>query len=74
MEATSDEDLDTTLVDETAEDICEENGVRRSARNRVPLDWHKDYNISAFALSAEEYVDSIPSDIDELKKRDDWSL
>ena len=74
VEATSDEDLDSTLVDETAESICEETGVRRSVRNRVPPDWHKDYNISAFALSAEKYVDSIPSDIDELKKRDDWSL
>ena len=58
------EDLDSTLVDETAEGIFEENGVRRNARNRAPPDWHKDYNISAFALSAEEYVDSIASDID----------
>lgn len=51
-----------------------EDNVRRSGRNVVPPSWHSDYdmNCSAFALSAEEFLDNIPTDVNELKKRSDW--
>lgn len=51
-----------------------DNSVRRSGRNIVPPSWHSDYNmdISAFALSAEEFLDNIPTDVEELKQRGDW--
>lgn len=51
-----------------------DNIVRRSGRNVVPPIWHSDFdmNISAFALSAEEFIDNIPADVSELKKRSDW--
>lgn len=51
-------------------------GVRRSGRNVVPPKWHSDFDmdLSAFALCAENFVDGIPSDVSELKKRQDWSM
>lgn len=73
-EVTVDDELDDTLIDEAAGGDPDESEVRRSSRNRAPPFWHEDYNISAFALNAEEYADNDPSDIAELKKHDDWPL
>lgn len=38
--------------------------------------WHNDYDMDAsgFALSAESFVDGMPLDIDELKKRQGWPM
>lgn len=52
------------------------NGARKSQRVVVPPAWHNDYevDITAFALSAEEFVEEIPSDVKVLKTRSDWPM
>ena len=58
----------------------ETTNVRRSGRVINPPRWMSDYDvdttsdITAFALSAEEFVEDIPSDIETLKKRSDWPM
>ncbi|XP_058840954.1 uncharacterized protein LOC131696432 [Topomyia yanbarensis] len=40
----------------------------------VPPAWQNDYDmdVSVFALCAEEFLNNIPSNVSELKKRSDW--
>lgn len=57
----SEEDLEETFVDaeEAAGDGAEFEPVRCSGRARGPPDWFADSDISAFALSAEDYLDDL---------------
>lgn len=55
----------------SAED--DEVPVRRSDRLRRPPARFSDFDVCmAFALNAENYVEALPDDINELRKRDDW--
>jgi transposase InsO family protein len=56
---------------ETQDNTSEVNQTR-SIRTRSAPNWHGQYEMSAFAFNAESYVDDIPSNIEELKKRNDW--
>lgn len=50
------------------------NGVRRSGRERRPVQRYGDWEYDAhFALSAREYVDDDPLSIRDAKQRSDWS-
>lgn len=55
-------------------DTVPTNNVRKSGRVVNPPAWQNDYDmdVSVFALCAEEFIDNIPSDVSELKKRGDW--
>lgn len=67
-------DSDEMHSADDSEESHEENGVRRSRRQVVPPAWHRDYDMTAFALSAEEFLEDIPSDVEKLKERSDWPL
>lgn len=78
-ESSSEEDIfETGMNPDDAIDNPEvfEDGVRRSSRSKVQPQWHNDYELgaTAFALCAEDYLENIPSDIESLKKRNDWPL
>lgn len=63
-------------LSEDDEEPAVNSGARRSQRVVAPPAWHNDYevDITAFALSAEEFVEDIPSNVEELKTRSDWPL
>uniref|UniRef100_A0A8D8G2M5 Copia protein n=2 Tax=Culex pipiens TaxID=7175 RepID=A0A8D8G2M5_CULPI len=70
-------DADDAAKEENSEQNKEESAPTdksKSGRPIIPPSWHKDFDmdISSYALSAEEFIDNIPSDICELRKRSDW--
>lgn len=72
----SDSDEMHSLPEDEEENTVVNSGARRSQRVVVPPAWHDDYevDITAFALSAEEFVEDLPSDVEQLKTRSDWPV
>lgn len=69
-ESESEEENELPEEYESAE---ENEPLRRSSRQRKPPDHLTDYEVSvAFALNAENYVEQLPDNVDELRKREDW--
>lgn len=79
LEVTNEEEASGGCVGENSAEAGMEPAVAESVRprrDRRPPGWHKDFETeyAGFALSALDYIDNIPSTIEELKKREDWNL
>lgn len=62
-----------TSIEEFGSAEDDEVPVRRTGRLRKQPARFSDYEVCiAFALNAENYVEALPDDINELRKRDDW--